>query len=153
MRSAALLLSFFSLLSTCAHAQEKIQWDFAFVPYPASIQIIATIENGWHLYALNLDPNIGPVPTQITLEKNNAVKIFNTFEATSKAKQSYDPNFGAEVSYFENTFQASNRIFVKKVTTVKGELTYMLCDDKRCLPPKTIPFEVKVTPNKLEKPN
>lgn len=153
MRSAVLLLAFFSLLSTCAQAQEKIQWDFAFVPYPASIEIRATIENGWHLYALDLDPSIGPVPTQITLEKNNAVKILNNFEANTKAKQSYDPNFGAEVSYFENTFQASNRILVKKPTTIKGELTYMLCDDKRCLPPKSVPFEIKVTPYKSEKPN
>lgn len=153
MRSAALLLAFFSLLSTCAYAQEKIQWDFAYVPYPSAIQISATIEHGWHLYALDLDPSIGPVPTQITLVKNNAVKILNNFEANTKAKQSFDPNFGAEVSYFENTFLASNRIVVKKPTVVKGELTYMLCDDTRCLPPKTVPFEVNVTPYKSEKPN
>ncbi|MFN5506421.1 MAG: protein-disulfide reductase DsbD domain-containing protein [Flavobacteriia bacterium] len=153
MRTALLSFVFFSLISTSAFGQEKIQWSFDFVPYPASLQISAKIENGWHLYALDLDPSIGPVPTQIVLEKNKAVQVLNAFEANTKAKQSYDPNFGAEVSYFENSFEARNRIKVKKPTTVKGELTYMLCDDKRCLPPQTVPFEIKVTPYQLEKPN
>jgi hypothetical protein len=153
MRASFLTLIYILLSGTSAFGQEKIQWSFDFVPYPASLQISAKIENGWHLYALDLDPSIGPVPTQIVLEKNKAVQVLNAFEANTKAKQSYDPNFGAEVSYFENSFEARNRIKVKKPTTVKGELTYMLCDDKRCLPPKTIPFEIKVTPYQLEKPN
>jgi hypothetical protein len=153
MRAVLQLFVFFSFIGTWAFGQEKIQWSFEFNPYPASLQISAKIENGWHLYALDLDPNIGPVPTQIVLEKNKAVKILNSFEASTKAKQSYDPNFGAEVSYFEQSFEASNRIVVKKTTTARGELTYMLCDDKRCLPPQSIPFEIKVTPYKLEKPN
>jgi hypothetical protein len=153
MRASFLTLIYILLSGTWAFSQEKIQWSFDFVPYPASLQISAKIENGWHLYALDLDPSIGPVPTQIVLEKNKAVQVLNAFEANTKAKQSYDPNFGAEVSYFENSFEARNRIKVKKPTTVKGELTYMLCDDKRCLPPQTVPFEIKVTPYKLQKPN
>jgi hypothetical protein len=153
MRAALQLFVFFSFLSTWAFGQERIQWSFEYLPYPASLQISAKIENGWHLYALDLDPSIGPVPTQIVLKKNKAVQILNGFEVATKAKQSYDPNFGAEVSYFENSFEARNRIKVKKQTMVKGELTYMLCDDKRCLPPQTLPFEIKVTPYKFEKPN
>jgi thiol:disulfide interchange protein DsbD len=153
MRAALLTLVFFSFLSPWAFGQEKIQWSFEYVAFPSSIQISAKIENGWHLYALDLDPNIGPVPTQIVLEKNKLVNEIHPFEVTTIAKKSYDANFGAEVSYYEQEFLANNRIFVKKPTTVKGELTYMLCDDKRCLPPQTVPFEIKVTPYKLEKPN
>ena len=153
MRAALLTLIFFSFLSTWAFGQEKIQWSFEYVAFPSSIQISAKIENGWHLYALDLDPNIGPVPTQIVLEKNKLVNEIHPFEVTTIAKKSYDANFGAEVSFYEQEFLANNRIFVKKPTTVKGELTYMLCDDKRCLPPQTVPFEIKVTPYKLEKPN
>ncbi len=153
MRAALLTLVFFSFLSTWAFGQEKIQWSFEYVAFPSSIQISAKIENGWHLYALDLDPSIGPVPTQIVLEKNKLANEIHPFEATTIAKKSYDANFGAEVSYYEQEFQVNNRIFVKKPTTVKGEVTYMLCDDKRCLPPQTVPFEIKVTPYKLEKPN
>jgi thiol:disulfide interchange protein DsbD len=153
MRAALLTLVFFSFLSTWAFGQEKIQWSFDYLAFPSSIQISAKIENGWHLYALDLDPNIGPVPTEIVLEKNKLVNEIHAFEVTTLAKKSYDANFGAEVSYYEQEFLANNRIFVKKPTTVKGELTYMLCDDKRCLPPQTVPFEIKVTPYKLEKPN
>jgi hypothetical protein len=153
MRAALQLFIFISFLSTSAFSQEKIQWNFDYVAFPSSIQISAKIENGWHLYALDLDPSIGPVPTQIVLEKNKLVKELQPFEVSTTAKKSYDANFGAEVSYYEQVFHAHKRILVKKPTIVKGELTYMLCDDKRCLPPKTIPFEIKVTPYKLEKPN
>ena len=153
MRFALQLYVFFSFLSTWAFGQEKIEWDFAYVAFPSSLQISAKIESGWHLYALDLDPSIGPVPTQIVLEKNKLVKEITPFTVQVPTKKSYDANFGAEVSYYEQNFHAYNRILVKKPTTVKGELTYMLCDDKRCLPPQTVPFEIKVTPQKLEKPN
>jgi thiol:disulfide interchange protein DsbD len=153
MRFALQLYVFFSFLSTWAFGQEKIEWDFAYVAFPSSLQISAKIESGWHLYALDLDPSIGPVPTQIVLEKNKLVKELTPFTVQVPTKKSYDANFGAEVSYYEQNFHAYNRILVKKPTTVKGELTYMLCDDKRCLPPQTVPFEIKVTPQKLEKPN
>jgi len=123
MRAALLTLIFFSFLSTWAFGQEKIQWSFDYLAYPSSIQISAKIENGWHLYALDLDPNIGPVPTQIVLEKNKLVNEIHPFEVTTIAKKSYDANFGAEVSFYEQEFLANNRIFVKKPTTVKGELT------------------------------
>jgi thiol:disulfide interchange protein DsbD len=153
MRTALLSFVFFSLLSTWAFSQEKIQWSFDYVAFPSSIQISAKIENGWHLYALDLDPSIGPVPTQIVLEKNKLVKELQPFEVSTEAKKSFEANFGAEVSYYEHEFHAFKRILVKKPTIVKGELTYMLCDDKRCLPPKTIPFEIKVKPSELQKPN
>jgi thiol:disulfide interchange protein DsbD len=153
MRTALLSFVFFSLLSTWAFGQEKIQWSFDYVAFPSSIQISAKIDNGWHLYALDLDPSIGPVPTQIVLEKNKLVKELQPFEASTIAKKSYDANFGAEVSFYERDFHAYKRILVKKPTIVKGELTYMLCDDKRCLPPKTIPFEIAVKPSELKKPN
>ena len=153
MRTALLSFVFFSFISTWAFGQEKIQWSFDYVAFPSSIQISAKIDNGWHLYALDLDPSIGPVPTQIVLEKNKLVKELQPFEVSTTAKKSYDANFGAEVSYYEQDFHAHKRILVKKPTIVKGELTYMLCDDKRCLPPKTIPFEIKVNPSELKKPN
>jgi hypothetical protein len=86
-------------------------------------------------------------------EKNKLVKELQPFEIGTIAKKSYDANFGAELSYYEKEFFAHKRILVKKPTTVKGELTYMLCDDKRCLPPKTIPFEIAVKPSELKKPN
>ena len=153
MRAALLSVVFLSLLSTWAFGQEKIEWSFEYAAFPSSIQISAKIENGWHLYALDLDPSIGPVPTQIVLEKNKLVKELQPFEVRTIAKKSFEANFGAEVSYYEHDFLASKRILVKKPTIVKGELTYMLCDDKRCLPPKTIPFEIKVKPSELKKPN
>ena len=152
MRSAALLLAFFSLLSTCALAQEKIEWDFSFNS-SRCIEAKAQIETGWHIYSIHLEPEAGPVPTQITLEKNKAVDLTDPWMEIGSRIEKFDPNFNATVYYFEKDYALIAPISVKKPTVVKGELTYMLCDDTRCLPPKTVPFEVKVTPYKSEKPN
>ncbi|MEY4486969.1 MAG: hypothetical protein RL440_1511 [Bacteroidota bacterium] len=140
MRAALQLFVFFSFLSTWAFGQEKIQWNFDYVAFPSSIQISAKIENGWHLYALDLDPSIGPVPTQIVLEKNKLVKELQPFEVSTTAKKSYDANFGAEVSYYEQDFHVHKRILVKKPTIVKGELTYMLLRRQALFAAQNDPF-------------
>lgn len=152
MRAALQLLVFFSFLSTWAFGQEKIQWNFS-LNSSRCIEAKAQIESGWHIYSIHLDPKAGPVPTQITLEKNKAVNLTDPWMEIGTKIEKFDPNFDATVYYFEKDYALIAPVFVKKPTTVKGGLTYMLCDDKRCLPPKTIPFEIKVTPQKLEKPN
>ncbi len=152
MRAALQLLVFFSLLSTWALGQEKIQWNFS-LNSSRFIEAKAQIESGWHIYSIHLDPKAGPVPTQITLEKNKAVNLTDPWMEIGSKIEKFDPNFDATVYYFEKDYALIAPVFVKKPTTVKGELTYMLCDDKRCLPPQTVPFEIKVTPQKLEKPN
>jgi len=147
MRAALLTFAFFSLLSTCAFGQEKIHWTFG-LNSSKCIEAKAQIETGWHIYSIHLEPEAGPIPTQITLEKNKAVNINEPWIEVGQMIEHFDPNFGAMVHYFEKEYALIAPISVKKPTIVKGELTYMLCDDKRCLPPKTIPFEIKVTPFK-----
>ena len=152
MRAALQLFVFFSFLSTWAFGQEKIQWNFS-LNSSRCIEAKAQIESGWHIYSIHLDPKAGPVPTQITLEKNKAVNLTDPWMEIGSKIEKFDPNFDATVYYFEKDYALIAPVFVKKPTTVKGELTYMLCDDKRCLPPKTIPFEIKVKPSELKKPN
>jgi thiol:disulfide interchange protein DsbD len=152
MRASFLTLIYILLSGTWAFGQEKIQWDFS-LNSSRCIEAKAQIETGWHIYSIHLEPEAGPVPTQITLEKNKAVNLTDPWMEVGQMIEHFDPNFGATVHYFEKEYTLIAPVFVKKPTTVKGELTYMLCDDKRCLPPKTIPFEIKVTPYQLEKPN
>jgi hypothetical protein len=152
MRAALQLFVFFSFLSTWAFGQEKIQWSFS-LNSSRCIEAKAQIETGWHIYSIHLEPEAGPIPTQITLEKNKSVNLTDPWIEVGQIIEHFDPNFGATVYYFEKEYALIAPVLVKKPTIINGELTYMLCDDKRCLPPQTVPFEIKVTPYKLEKPN
>lgn len=145
MRLSVQLFIYLYLLATYATGQDKIEWSFQFNA-SRCIEASAKIETGWHLYSIHLDPSAGPVPTAISLEKNKSITLTDTWVEQGHLLRKFDPTFGAEMSYFENDYTLIAPLSVKKQTTVKGELTYMLCDDKRCLPPKTIPFEINVTP-------
>jgi len=50
-----------------------------------------------------------------------------------------------DVSYFEKSvvFQQKIKLNAAQVT-VKGQLEYMTCNDKQCLPPEDLDFEVVV---------
>lgn len=145
MRSAITFCFGIFLFNAHIMGQDKIQWSFEFNA-SRCLEAKAQIESGWHLYSAYLDPNLGPVPTAIHLEKNKSVKLTDPWIEKGKLVHKFDPSFGAEMAYFENEYAIFAPISIKKPTTLKGELTYMLCDQTRCLPPKSITFEIGVSP-------
>lgn len=116
----------------------------------AEIQIRATIDEGWHLYGLNL-PKGGPQPTSIVFEKiENAVKV-GELQAPSKLLKAYDANFDLELNWYIN-----DAIFIQKIkfteaakVKIKGYVEFMACNDKSCLPPNKSPFDLGTTSIKL----
>jgi thiol:disulfide interchange protein DsbD len=48
------------------------------------------------------------------------------------------------VSYFEKTvtFQQKIKLKSNKATAIKGQLEFMTCNDKKCLPPDDVDFTV-----------
>jgi len=115
----------------------------------AEIQIRATIEDGWHLYGLNL-PKGGPHATSIVFESiENATKI-GELEAPSKLLKEHDANFDMELNWYVN-----DAVFIQKIKftdasaiKVKGYIEFMACNDQSCLPPSKSPFTLGATKTK-----
>ena len=64
------LLIFFCSISSFAQIYEPVKWSQELKstgPTTADIIIRAAIDDGWHVYGLNL-PKGGPVPTSIVFE-------------------------------------------------------------------------------------
>ncbi|HVE56194.1 MAG TPA: cytochrome c biogenesis protein CcdA [Pyrinomonadaceae bacterium] len=99
----------------------------------------ATIEGEWHLYAVE-QPGGGPFPTKITLAENSPFLIDG--KTTSPAPISrFDPNFNIDTKFFAKT--AEFNLPLKANTEAKADdlavnVKYQVCDDKVCLPPKTV---------------
>ncbi|GAA4303245.1 protein-disulfide reductase DsbD domain-containing protein [Compostibacter hankyongensis] len=103
----------------------------------------ATVQPGWHLYAQ--DAGEGPIPTSFKFEGNDGMERVGVVKEIGKIKKTYDRNFASVLSYYEDTVDFVQRVKVKPGTQiVKGSLQYMVCDDKQCLPPKDVDFEVKL---------
>jgi len=103
-----------------------------------NVVIDASIEGDWHLYSVNLDPDAGPFPTEIEL-KGDGIELASDV-TESEPIIAFDPNFDAEVGWFSDnaTFTVPVR-FKKGAASNKVEIaiTYQVCNDKYCLPPKT----------------
>jgi thiol:disulfide interchange protein DsbD len=141
------ILSLLVLLTTfalTAQIYEPVKWSQELKstgPNTADIVLKATIDEGWHLYGLNLPKN-GPVPTSIVFQTIENAKKTGEIQAQSKLLKHYDSNFDMELNWYE-----SEAIFVQKITfddiskvKIKGYVEFMSCNDQSCLPPKKVPF-------------
>ncbi len=110
----------------------------------ADLILTATIEKGWHLYSQHLDGD-GPVPTTFSFKQLGTATLKGAV-SEGKGKVELDPNFDMQLKYFEGTARFIQKIaLTPKATEVSGEVEFMVCDDKRCLPPSVEEFDVKIS--------
>ena len=110
----------------------------------ADLVLTATIEKGWHLYSQHLDGD-GPVPTTFSFKQLGTATLKGAV-SEGKGKVELDPNFDMQLKYFESTARFIQKIaLTPKATEVSGEVEFMVCDDKRCLPPSVEEFNVKIS--------
>lgn len=102
-----------------------------------SVIITADMEDGWHLPSqkeLALDEN-GPIPTyfDFKFEENILQKVDTVSEPEGVTK--FDEIFQSELTYFLDVAQFEQKF---KVTGQEGnldlEVSFMICDDEKCLP-------------------
>ena len=141
MRKTAfiILLTFASAIVSYSQIFEPVKWDFKLKitgKTTADVIIKATIDDGWHLYGMNI-PKDGPRPTSIVFEKVQNAKLEAKVQAISKLKEVYDPNFDMKLNWYAN-----EAVFIQKISftdaskiSVKGYVEFMACNDESCLPP------------------
>jgi len=146
MKKAILVLVIF-LMSAAAYAQieSPVKWSYAAKKISSTEAVLflrATIDDGWHIYALNLKEG-GPIKTSFSFTPSKEYSLDGkTVEPTPVTK--YEPNFKMDVTYFEKsvTFQQKIKLKSANAAVVKGKLEYMTCNDKKCLPPEDVDFSI-----------
>lgn len=112
----------------------------------ATIVLKATIDKGWHLYAQHIDEG-GPIPTTFEFldQKGNYALSGETSE--ERGVEKFDSIFGMNIKYFENeaVFKQPVKLLDKSLKTIEAEVTFMVCDDTKCLPPDTVGIPVSLT--------
>lgn len=151
MRKTAfiILLTFASAIVSYSQIFEPVKWNFQLKntgKTTADVIIKATIEEGWHLYGMNI-PKDGPRPTSIVFDKVLNAKLEGKVQGLSKLKEMYDPNFDMKLSWYAN-----EAVFVQKISyadaakvSVKGYVEFMSCNDESCLPPSKEEFNLGVS--------
>ena len=117
---------------------EPVKWETSVEKVSDSeynLVVKASIESGWHLYSQNV-PEFGPIPTTFTFD--NADGAFKKIGSTSQDEGHTvdDPVFEMKITYFEGDATFKQKIkLLKSKNVVNGTVEFMVCDDKRCLPP------------------
>lgn len=130
-----------------AQIETPIKWAYSAVKTgdkTYDLKITATLDPKWHIYAQ--DAGEGPEPTSFSFTANPLVKLEGKVREAGKLEKSYDPNFKSTLKYYSNKVDFIQKVKLKTTasTVVKGSVTFMICNDHKCQPPKEIPFSIKI---------
>ncbi len=105
----------------------------------------ANISKGWTVYS-QYTSDEGPVPTAITYEEKSGVKLLGKSTEKGYKKEGPDPLFdNVNVVKFldKEAFIIKQKVEVVDASKpVSGYLTFMTCDNNRCLPPEDVDFSL-----------
>ena len=129
----ALVLCFVSM--SFAQMVDPIRWTSEMKQDGKNVEITlkATIDAGWHLYALEL-PEGGPMATDISFGRVEGAELVGELQAVSDLVVKFEEMFGLELSWYEN-----EAMFVQKAKitdenwVIAGSVSFMGCNDETCM--------------------
>ncbi len=154
MKKLALLLTGIMLL-WMAQAQQldPVKWTYSVKETSATeaeLVFSAKLDPGWHLYSQYTDPN-GPLAIEFTFVDSKDYKRVGKV-AEPKPHEEMDEIFQCVVKSFSGNVAFRQKIQRQsdKDFTVKGTVSYQLCNDGSCIAPEDHDFTFKVPGAKAE---
>lgn len=142
----SLLLIVFTLKAV-AQIEEPVKWTYSaqkISDTEANLLIKATIDKGWHVYSQFIEDG-GPVPTSFKFTPSADYTLIGKVSESPKAVTAFDPNFGMQIAWHDKQVIFTQKIKLKNPkTTVSGVLEFMVCNDRKCLPPTEVEFSIPV---------
>jgi len=138
----------FAALSVNAQ-QNPITWTFTakkIADKTYEIHMTATIQNKWHLYSQKQPDDAVINPTTFVFSPNPLFKLDDKTKEVGKMEVMKDASLGISAHQYSQTVDFVQRIKLKAnvKTNFNGSVEYQTCDDKKCLPPKTVNFSVAI---------
>lgn len=139
------LFIFAVLLSAGAFAQNvnPVSWTFSSKKISEGVyelQMVATIQDGWHLYAQSQPADAIAQPTSFTFNKNPLVTFDGKVKEVGKLQHFTDKKAGISANQYSHTVSFIQRVKLKgkAKTSVTGVVEFQTCNEERCLPPKNV---------------
>lgn len=132
-----------------AVAQSPVSWAFNSKKIGANLyelRLTATMQPGWHLYAQNQPEDAIAQPTLFTFNNNPLLSFDGKVKEVGKLEKFRDEKLGVSANQYSGKVDFVQVVKVKGAakTNVTGKLEFQTCDDKKCLPPKTVPFSIAI---------
>ncbi|MGB3079637.1 MAG: protein-disulfide reductase DsbD domain-containing protein [Saprospiraceae bacterium] len=146
-----LLLSIFCLLSFVAIGQiySPVKWKMDLQPSGNGEYLFtakATIDKGWWVYSQHLESEDGPVATVVFFEEGPHYKLIGKNKESDNVHKIFDKVFEMNLAKYQDYFTIEQKIkVIDPSKPIVGVVTFMTCNDERCLPPTDVDFSLKAT--------
>lgn len=144
-------------LGTTPNPLDLVDWEVGIGPPTTipgdTVRVVfkTSIEEGWSMYAMGTPAG---KPLEIAFSDLPQGLTADTAFVQQDTETGFDPNFNTDVIYFTPESRATGYLFVADEAEpgeheVQGSVTFMLCNDRLCLPPTTTLFGVplKIDPD------
>ncbi len=148
--SIALMLS---SLFAAAQIYNPVDWETKVIDNKDGtyeLQMKATIDKGWTLYAQDLPSDDGPIATEFTIPEASNYELIGGVKEP-KPITAFDPVFEMDLNYFtdEVTFTQTIKSKTSKPYSITAEVYFMVCDDEKCLPPEFLDLDFNIPASEL----
>ena len=130
-----------------AQQLDPVKWTYSVKEKSATeaeLVLTAKLDAGWHLYSQYTDPN-GPLAIVFEFTPSADYQLVGNVQEP-KPHEEMDEIFGCVVKSFSGTvvFRQKVKRLSEKDFTVKGIVSYQLCNDGSCIAPEDHDFSFKV---------
>lgn len=143
------LIGLIGLIGMTAAAQQldPVKWKYSVKETSATeaeLVFTAKLDAGWHLYSQYTSPD-GPLAIEFTFEESGDYSRIGKVQEP-KPHEEMDEIFNCVVKSFSGTvvFRQKVKRISDKDFTVKGTVSYQLCNDGSCIAPEDHDFSFKV---------
>ena len=152
-----LMLAGGAALSLFAQADDNpVKWSFdakSIGNEEYELIFTAKIAEGWTTYSQFGEADGGPVPTVLEFKQEPHYELVGKAAESGGRKEVQDKIFGMKVIKFYHDAVFTQKIKVKDASKpITGFVTFMVCNDRVCLPPKDADFSFSL-PSATPKPN
>lgn len=156
MKLKRLVLGFLmAIVSLSAVGQQlnPAKWKYDVKPTSgneAELVFTVTLDENWHIYSQHTD-EMGPIGLSFSFDKNADYTLVGGV-SEPKPHEEYDEMFKCTIRSFSGTvvFKQKIKINSAKDFTVKGVMSYQLCNHGSCIAPEDIDFAFNVKGAKAE---
>lgn len=132
-----------------AHAQvlNPVQWSFTSKKTgdkTYEIHLTANIQSGWHLYSQTQPADAINIPTEVLFNVNPIVSMDGKIKEAGNMEVFKDKRLGISANQYKDQvdFVQKVKLKVNTKTNISGTVEYQTCDEKKCLPPKKLTFNL-----------
>ncbi len=129
------------------NAQSPVSWTFSskkIADKTFELHLTADIQSGWHLYSQDQPEDAIAIPTSVKLNNNPLLKFDGKAKEVGTMEKFKDKTLGISANQYSEKvdFVQIVKLKANAKTNVSGSVEFQTCNDKKCLPPKTVAFDV-----------